>query len=298
MKDVAEPEISVIVPVFNGAGVLGRCLESLIRQEFDSYEVVVVDDGSTDASSDVISSFTGPLIRWVQQENAGAAAARNRGVSQARGRRLAFLDSDDEVSPSWLRALADRDGDSDCAVKCCGVVDIAASGRTIRIHCPADLGPAFESQHGLFLPGSYVVRKDVFEAVGGFAPEMRYGEHHELALRLIPYCLGHGLRISSVGQPLVIRHRPDDARRRLRRYRQARFESILYLTEVHRDQLAKSPRRLSSHLANGATSAIGLGDRSDGRRLLLEAIRLNPRRLRNYGRLAVMHLPWIPRRLW
>jgi len=94
------PEISVIIPTFNRAGLIGRCLDALARQTAapESFEVVVVDDGSTDATADLLARRSAPhALRVERQSNSGQSAARNRGISCARGRYCLFLDDDIEA---------------------------------------------------------------------------------------------------------------------------------------------------------------------------------------------------------
>lgn len=101
MPSSSEPKVSVIVPVFNGAGSIGRALSSVISQTERDIEILVVDDGSTD---DLTAALVGYLdqITLIRQSNAGAAAARNRGVAHSRAPLLAFLDADDFWHPRKL----------------------------------------------------------------------------------------------------------------------------------------------------------------------------------------------------
>ena len=99
---MSDPLISVVVPVYNRRDVVRRAVESLIAQQFDQpFEIVVVDDGSTDGSGDLVEGLA-PAVRVVRQRNAGAAAARRAGIEAARGRFIAFLDSDDVAEPWHL----------------------------------------------------------------------------------------------------------------------------------------------------------------------------------------------------
>ena len=102
---MSEPAISVVIPTHNRAAVLGRAIDSVIAQTFDDWEIVLVDDGSTDDTDALLLRYAnrlGPKLRVIRQENAGAAAARNRGIDAARGVFVAFLDSDDEFLPEKL----------------------------------------------------------------------------------------------------------------------------------------------------------------------------------------------------
>lgn len=88
--------ISVIIPLYNKGDEVGNTLDSVFCQTFQEFEIIIVDDGSTDNSLHVISSFSDPRIRIIQQQNQGVSAARNKGVLEAKFEFVAFLDADDE----------------------------------------------------------------------------------------------------------------------------------------------------------------------------------------------------------
>lgn len=115
----AELDVSVVVPVYNVERYVGSCLESVLAQGLDgTMEVIAVIDGSTDGSEEVVRSLAGRdgRLRVVAQENAGLSAARNAGISLARGRWLAFVDSDDMLAPGHLDALLSRAREGGCDV--------------------------------------------------------------------------------------------------------------------------------------------------------------------------------------
>jgi glycosyltransferase involved in cell wall biosynthesis len=96
------PSVSVIIPLYNKGSFIGRALDSVVSQTFGDFEVIVVDDGSTDAGPDVVGSFQDRRVRLIRQDNAGPGAARNRGVAESGSAFLAFLDADDEWMPEFL----------------------------------------------------------------------------------------------------------------------------------------------------------------------------------------------------
>lgn len=104
-----EPLISVIMPVYNTVQYLDRSLTSLTKQTWHNLDIVVIDDGSTDGSAEALDAWADrdSRIRVVHQPNAGVAAARNRGLDEARGAMIAWLDSDDWIEPDYVRELAE-----------------------------------------------------------------------------------------------------------------------------------------------------------------------------------------------
>lgn len=100
MQSEIAPTVSVIVPVYNGERFLAEAIESILAQTYPSYEIIVIDDGSTDRTREIVLSY--PEIKYLYQTNAGTAAARNRGIEMARGEYLAFLDADDLWMPGKL----------------------------------------------------------------------------------------------------------------------------------------------------------------------------------------------------
>lgn len=97
------PKVSVIIPAYNREHTIGRAMRSVLHQTFQDFEIIVVDDGSTDGTAKVIKRFRDPRIRHLHHEkNRGAAAARNTGIKAACGEYIAFLDSDDEWLPEKL----------------------------------------------------------------------------------------------------------------------------------------------------------------------------------------------------
>ncbi|HUP01071.1 MAG TPA: glycosyltransferase family A protein [Gemmatimonadota bacterium] len=103
----ASPDISCVVPAYNGERFIAEALDSLIAQTLTPLEIIVMDDGSTDRTAEIVREY-GPPVVYVHQANAGAATARNRGVEKSRGAFVAFLDADDIAIPERLELQMER----------------------------------------------------------------------------------------------------------------------------------------------------------------------------------------------
>jgi len=99
---VSSPLVSVIIPVYNGSDYVREAIDSVLAQTFSDYEIMVVDDGSTDMTPEIVQAYTDGRIRYVRQDNQGVAAALNRGISEAQGKYIAWLSHDDLFLPQKL----------------------------------------------------------------------------------------------------------------------------------------------------------------------------------------------------
>lgn len=95
--------ISVIIPLYNKEQIIEKCLRSVLSQDYDNFEVVIVNDGSTDGSTEIVKGIDDSHVRLIEQENGGPSKARNIGVLNSKGEWIVFLDADDEFMPGALR---------------------------------------------------------------------------------------------------------------------------------------------------------------------------------------------------
>lgn len=207
---------SVIIPSFNRRDYLLQCVESVAQQRLNPLEVIVVDDGSTDGTFEVLASMEGVTV--LQQQNAGPGAARNRGAAAARGEYLAFLDSDDLWFPWTLEAVATLIARHDRpALMFLRFVEFGINDPEMVVEAAAE-GIGFAdllaaAREGVFAgAGMMVVERAAFLAAGGFAEDRLNAEDHDLALRLgsargfvqllAPVALAHRLHGSNETQDL------------------------------------------------------------------------------------------------
>jgi glycosyltransferase involved in cell wall biosynthesis len=288
-----DPELSVVIPARQSAGTIGRAVASVLAQDLAGLEVIVVDDGSTDGTRGAVEAVADPRVRYRHQEHRGVSAARNHGASLARGRFLAFLDSDDEALPGWAAALAGGLADPSVGVVCCGL-EIRRDGRA-EVLLPRPRGPEFAEQTVEFLAGSFAVRGEVFEAVGGYREELSFSENTELGFRLVFHCLERGLRLAAVMAPLVRYHAPAGQPRQAVEERLAASE---YILEHHAATLRRNPTIHARLLATAGVRAARLGRYPRARSLFREALRSDPAEWRNYPRLLAALVPPLAARVW
>ncbi len=161
MSDPGESLISVIIPVFAGERFIGDALDSVAAQTHPYIETIVVDDGSPDRSAEIASSRPG--VRVLRQPNRGVAAARNAGVSAARGELIAFLDQDDLWQPSKLARQAALLGErQDLQIALCHVEMV------LLVQERPNWMTWLNAQQPGYLPSTWLVRRESFELVGQF----------------------------------------------------------------------------------------------------------------------------------
>jgi glycosyltransferase involved in cell wall biosynthesis len=184
------PSVSVVMPAFNAARYIGRAIDSVRRQTVHDLELLVVDDGSTDHTSDLVRHIANadPRVKLIEQRNAGPGPARNAGFRAAAGRLFAFLDSDDEWAPNFLEAqLAILDRRADVHV----VIGNAWNRGGLTDGLPArplqggiveiPLATILAEETALFIMS--VFRRDVVDAIGGFDPALLTNEEYDLWIR-------------------------------------------------------------------------------------------------------------------
>jgi glycosyltransferase involved in cell wall biosynthesis len=209
--------VSVIIPLYNKAPYIRRALDSVRAQTYGDYEVIVVDDGSTDGGGAIATSYGDPRFRLVGQPNAGPGAARNRGIEAARGQYLAFLDADDEWLPTFLeKCLTSLEGHGpDVASISTGYIHDPGGRSTERLWFKRGLrdgvqrlSPETSPRLAVHLlaylsPWNTLVRAEIVRRWGGFYSRGKcvYGEDCYLWLKLL---LNEPVRVCL--EPLVRYH--------------------------------------------------------------------------------------------
>jgi glycosyltransferase involved in cell wall biosynthesis len=296
----APPRFSVVIPTYNRAHLLPRAVRSVLGQTLADFELIVVDDGSTDGTRELVAGMRDPRLRYGFQPNAGAASARNHGARLATGEFLTFLDSDDEALPHWLESLDRAAREHHAAIVCCGLTK-EGSGPEVekfgRLLLPEDMGAMLGHAVGRFTNGGvFAMRREVFAAVGGYVDGLRTAEHTDLGIRLVPLARQNRWRIHNVMEPLVRVH--VHAGPRLRTDPGELYAGAVQGLRMHRELLRGDPRLHAKLHAIAGVNAVRIGRYPESRHHFLEAVRIDPRRLEHWARLALSVAPALAHLRW
>ncbi|MEJ2216106.1 MAG: glycosyltransferase [Gemmatimonadota bacterium] len=208
-----EPLVSVIVPAYQQRRWVAEALDSVLAQTYPRIEVIVVDDGSTDGTGDLVRDRFGDAVRVVRQANQGLAAARNAGLALARGELIQFLDADDRLAPDKIalqvQALA---GHPEYDVAYCDYAFFPDTPPRARRGVPTPPAEGSGELLERLLEGNFIashaalLRRTALRDVGGFDPALRGAEDYDLWLRLAV----SGCRfLHTPGAHALYRSRPD-----------------------------------------------------------------------------------------
>ena len=185
------PGVSVIMPCYNSAAFIAQGVCSVLEQSHRDLELIVVNDGSTDASPDILRGISDPRLKVITQPNKGVLAARNRGLAEARGDYIAFLDADDEWREDFLeKMLAALVARPDAALAYCGWQNVGLPGARANPFVPPDYENEQKVEKLLWECRwpihAVLVRRTFIAAAGGFDETIRTAEDYWLWLRIAP----------------------------------------------------------------------------------------------------------------
>lgn len=281
-----KPKISVIIPIYNTAKYLRKCIESVINQTYDNLEIILVDDGSTDGSSTIVDEYGAKDSRIIaiHKENGGVSAARNDGLKKATGEYIGFVDGDDWIEPDMYQRMQETLGIQAADMIICGYFK-DTDEKSVRVTNEEPVMNAFDAEQLL----RYVFYRDSYRAVAAypwnklFRKDLIQQSFFDSAYRIGEDVLWFTEVMLEAKQALYI-ERPlyhyiqrdtslfhsNDARRRTDSIRA--YQQVIQLLEEHKiaeDIITYVKRFLAYHAMNIAGMALEQGDRETYREMCL-----------------------------
>lgn len=253
------PLISVIIPTFNRANLLNKAIQSVLNQNFENWELIIVDDGSEDHTKKLVKSYlSDKRISYYFQKNKGVSAARNYGATNSKGEWLVFLDSDDELEEVALFSFANAISANFHVIV--GGIKII-SENTINTILPKNV------KYLAKIPGIFCLKKSTFDAVKGYDEALHFGENTELfhRIRLISKEEIH-LNVITV----KYHKNPQGGSKNLRNM----TDSNLHILNKHRNTLSKNMKHIYHQIVG--VNQMRFGNYQEARKHLWMAFMYKP----------------------
>ena len=289
---VYAPLISVIIPTYNRAALLPRSINSVLSQTYKGFELIIIDDGSTDNTEDIVKGFSDKRIRYYRQKhNKGGPAALNVGIKLAKGELISFQDSDDEWLPEKLEKHVRKFSEvgEDVGVIYCGYELLYERTREVaQRSIPDEKGDVSKRMFIGCISGTItlVLRASCFEKTGLFDEKMKSCYDWDLLIRVAKY-----YKFDYVPEILAkayIHGKQNSTNLELR------IKSKERILEKYREELIKDPSFYKKYLIGLYLQNAMIGNISKGRIHLLDALKLYPQHLKGYVHLVFSFVvPWI-----
>lgn len=275
------PKVSIIIPAYNRAEMILTAVKSALGQTYPDWEVIIVDDGSSDDTRQVIAGVNDARIRYIYQENKGLPGARNTGIRASSGEYVAFLDSDDAFLPEKLALQVPvLDADPELALVAGGFIEVDPRMQFIREIRPWEKYPALNLLDWVrtcsFCVGSPLVRRFWLDKAGLFDENMRFVEDWDLWLRMSLL----GSRMQWLEKPVYLyrMHASSMVRQAvmMKNGMIAMFDKFFARPDLPPEAAALRGKAYGHAYLNAAARAMAGGDGAEGRACLTAAFEHNP----------------------
>ncbi|WP_423818751.1 glycosyltransferase family A protein [Salinimicrobium sp. TIG7-5_MAKvit] len=284
------PLISIITPIYNNAKSIGKTISSILAQTFKDWQLILVDDGSQDNLEDILELFLDDKrIQFFKQGNKGVSHARNRGIKEASGTFLTFLDSDDQATSSWLEDFSALISSSlNPGFVSCGYM---RNNTKVYPKLFREIVPEKYSS----LAGTFCIKKEITVHIGGYDVNLKQSENWEFTARALEYCKNNNLDIMHTKScNFLYHHDPNAQQTKIRDG--YRGEATYYLFKKYSNRGVLHFRK-KDFLLSSAVNFTRAGKFQESRKVFYENLKTYP----SWGNLAkvlIFEIPFLRRKKW
>jgi len=283
-------DFSVIIPTYNSKNTICNAIQSVLDQSYNNFELIIVDDGSTDNTEELIlKSFPKHSFQLIKQSNGGVGTARNAGLKLAKGKFIVFLDSDDEFKSELLN-------DYMKIVKTHNRLGLISCGYIINgVRNKPKLDLNISSFKYSNLTGTFAINKDVIEAIQAYDINLKQSENWEMIARALEYCEKNNFTIEHIDQCNLIYHHQKTPAQTKERDRH-RAEATFYLHEKYKLSGILHFRKdkfLIASIVNYTRS----GDLKKARKILFDSFKSSPS-FSKLLRILIFEIPYLRNKKW
>ncbi len=284
---------SVIIPTYNRGIQLVNAVDRVLQQDFQDFEIVIIDDGSVDNTKEIISTnFNDQRICYYYQNNTGVCSARNKGVELSSGKYITFLDSDDEVATDWLNSFFQEINKTSPDIVFCDINTIHPQTKEIKtVQAQYPYRKNIKTDYGLYLAGAFCIKRDMMLQTNGFDTYLRFGEFTEWSFRLNKLqpkksftkkvSFTYNVSISGGGKN-----------------NQNKIDANIYIIQKHPDYFKKNSEVLRYYFQNIAVAYAKLNQLSNARIYFWRAYKLNLLKIKTLARMIICFFPNVADRIW
>lgn len=282
---------SIIVPTYNRAFLLSNAINSIFSQQYKDFELIIVDDGSSDNTKNFIESFNDSRIRYIYQENKGVCVARNTGIYTAQGKYITFLDSDDLAESNWLEDFYTQIQKNEPDLIFCDMLLKYPDGRSVVRKARFRYDTLNPNENGMYMPGAFCIKSELLKRIGGFDPNIKFGEFTDIdfSLQREKYSRAFTNEIGIHYCPT-----PDGGAKNQKN----KIAFIEYILKKHADIFENDKATKICYLQNAGVSCARINEYQKSRSFFLKAYLLNPFKIKNLIRCLLTFIPLLSSRIW
>jgi glycosyltransferase involved in cell wall biosynthesis len=285
------PFFTIVTPSFNRSNVLQNAIRSVLLQTYHDFELIIVDDGSTDNTREKVIAFQDQRIQYIYQSNSGVCTARNTGIQASKGKYITFLDSDDVVESNWLQDFNHSILERETDLVFCDMLLKYPNGRTRLRRALYRYDDHKSNENGMFMPGSFCIKADLLKRIGGFDPNIKFGEFTDMDFALQKENCSRSFT-GKVG----MQYCPTPEGGAKNQINKVNF--IEYILKKHASIFESDPETHLCYLQNAGVAAARTKQYVKARKFFLKAFVRKPYVFKNILRYFITFSPYLSYRIW